>query len=35
MLVFSVAGFKHFRQPRPDTPGEMESELEEVVCHPC
>jgi predicted amidohydrolase YtcJ len=31
MLVFSAADFEDFRQPRPDMPGEMESELEEVV----
>jgi predicted amidohydrolase YtcJ len=31
MLVFSAADFEDFRQPRPDMPPEMESELEEVV----
>jgi predicted amidohydrolase YtcJ len=31
MLVFSAADFEDFRQPRPDTPPEMESELEDVV----
>src|SRR5262249_53410920 len=31
MLVFSAADFEDFRQPRPDMPTEMESELEEVV----
>src|ERR1700752_1232646 len=31
MLVFSPADFEDFRQPRPDMPAEMESELEEVV----
>ena len=31
MLVFSVADFEDFRQPRPDMPPEMEGELEEVV----
>ncbi|HEY2256707.1 MAG TPA: amidohydrolase [Variovorax sp.] len=31
MLVFSAADFEDFRQPRPDIPGEMEGELEEVV----
>ena len=31
MLVFSAADFEDFRQPRPDMPLEMESELEEVV----
>ena len=31
MLVFSAADFEDFRQPRPDMPAEMESELEEVV----
>src|SRR6201987_4874995 len=31
MLVFSAADFEDFRQPRPDMPGEMEGELEEVV----
>jgi predicted amidohydrolase YtcJ len=31
MLVFSAADFEDFRQPRPDMPREMESELEEVV----
>ena len=30
-LVFSAADFEDFRQPRPDMPPEMESELEEVV----
>ncbi len=31
MLVFSAADFEDFRQPRPDMPPEMESDLEEVV----
>jgi len=31
MLVFSAADFEDFRQPRPDMPGQMEGELEEVV----
>jgi predicted amidohydrolase YtcJ len=31
MLVFSAADFEDFRQPRPDMPSEMESELEDVV----
>jgi predicted amidohydrolase YtcJ len=31
MLVFSAADFEDFRQPRPDMPPEMESELEEVA----
>jgi predicted amidohydrolase YtcJ len=31
MLVFSAADFEDFRQPRPDMPAEMESELENVV----
>ena len=31
MLVFSAADFEDFRQPRPDMPAEMGSELEEVV----
>src|ERR1700758_4286056 len=31
MLVFSAADFEDFRQPRPDMPAGMESELEEVV----
>jgi predicted amidohydrolase YtcJ len=31
MLVFSGADFEDFRQPRPDMPLEMESELEAVV----
>jgi hypothetical protein len=31
MLVFSAADFEDFRQPRPDMPADMESELEEVV----
>src|SRR6516225_3286659 len=31
MLVFSAADFEDFRQPRPDMPAEMESELEEVM----
>jgi predicted amidohydrolase YtcJ len=31
MLVFSAADFEDFRQPRPDMPTEMESELEDVV----
>ncbi len=31
MLVFSAADFEDFRQPRPDMPPEMESELDEVV----
>src|SRR5256712_9701231 len=31
MLVFSAADFEDFRQPRPDMPHEMESELEAVV----
>ncbi len=31
MLVFSAADFEDFREPRPDTPPEMESELEDVV----
>lgn len=31
MLVYSAADFEDFRQPRPDMPAEMETELEEVV----
>jgi predicted amidohydrolase YtcJ len=31
MLVFSAADFEDFRQPRPDLPGTMEGELEDVV----
>ena len=31
MLVFSAADFEDFRQPRPDMPQEMETELEGVV----
>ena len=31
MLVFSAADFEDFREPRPDMPAEMESELEAVV----
>jgi predicted amidohydrolase YtcJ len=31
MLVFSAADFEDFRQPRPDIPPEMETELEDVV----
>jgi predicted amidohydrolase YtcJ len=31
MLVFSAADFEDFRQPRPDLPAQMESELEGVV----
>ena len=31
MLVYSAADFEDFRQPRPDMPPEMESELEPVV----
>jgi predicted amidohydrolase YtcJ len=31
MLVFSAADFEDFRQPRPDMPPDMESDLEEVV----
>ena len=31
MLVFSAVDFEDFRQPRPDMPAEMESELEAVV----
>src|SRR5580704_6110085 len=31
MLVFSAADFEDFRQPRPDMPAEMESELGDVV----
>ena len=31
MLVFSAADFEDFRQPRPDMPPEMESELGDVV----
>lgn len=31
MLVFSAADFEDFRQPRPDMPPEMETELEGVV----
>src|SRR5258708_19444835 len=31
MLFSSAADFEDFRQPRPDMPPEMESELEEVV----
>jgi predicted amidohydrolase YtcJ len=30
-LVFSAADFEDFRQPRPDMPSQMESELEDVV----
>jgi predicted amidohydrolase YtcJ len=32
MLVYSAADFEDFRQPRPNMPPEMESELEDVVC---
>ena len=31
MLVFSAADFEDFRQPRPDMPADMESELDAVV----
>jgi predicted amidohydrolase YtcJ len=31
MLVFSAADFEDFRQPRPDMPAQMETELEGVV----
>src|SRR5215475_3882512 len=31
MLVFSAADFEDFRQPRPEMPPQMESELEDVV----
>jgi predicted amidohydrolase YtcJ len=31
MLVFSAADFEDFRQPRPNMPPQMESELEDVV----
>jgi predicted amidohydrolase YtcJ len=31
MLVFSAADFEDFRQPRPDMPSTMESDLEDVV----
>jgi predicted amidohydrolase YtcJ len=31
MLVFSAADFEDFREPRPDLPASMESELEQVV----
>ncbi|MCZ0733337.1 amidohydrolase [Phreatobacter sp. AB_2022a] len=31
MLVFSAADFEDFREPRPDMPAEMESDLEGVV----
>jgi predicted amidohydrolase YtcJ len=31
MLVFSAADFEDFREPRPDLPGTMEADLEEVV----
>src|SRR5438094_600887 len=31
MLVFSAADFEDFLQPRPDLPGAMETELQEVV----
>ncbi|WP_341316908.1 amidohydrolase [Paraburkholderia sp. IMGN_8] len=31
MLVYSAADFEDFREPRPDMPQQMESELEEVV----
>src|SRR5580692_1604903 len=31
MLVYSAADFEDFRQPRPEMPPEMESELDEVV----
>jgi predicted amidohydrolase YtcJ len=31
MLVYSAADFEDFRQPRPDMPPEMESDLDEVV----
>ena len=31
MLVFSAADFEDFREPRPDLPAGMESELEQVV----
>jgi predicted amidohydrolase YtcJ len=31
MLVFSAADFEDFRQPRPDMPANMETELEDVI----
>jgi len=31
MLVFSAADFENFRQPRPDLPGHMENDLEQVA----
>lgn len=31
MLIFSAADFEDFREPRPDLPGQMETELAEVV----
>ncbi|OHV78675.1 amidohydrolase [Rhizobium sp. LCM 4573] len=31
MLVFSAADFEDFRQPRPDMPPEMETDLEDVI----
>lgn len=31
MLVFSAADFEDFREPRPDLPGEMEGQLEDVI----
>ncbi len=31
MLVYSAADFEDFRQPRPDMPGNMEGDLEQVV----
>jgi len=33
MLVYSAADFEDFREPRPDTPPNMEVELERVVRH--
>src|SRR5581483_11288400 len=33
MLVFSAADFENFRQPRPEMPARMESDLEAVVRH--
>jgi predicted amidohydrolase YtcJ len=33
MLVYSAADFEDFREPRPDLPPSMESELERVVRH--
>lgn len=33
MLVYSAADFEDFREPRPDTPPNMEAELERVVRH--